>query len=247
MVRHCASGRPGGGASIEAHWTARSGDGDAEPFSAAVAAYAASLAVACASKDHATGIAVREGLVTHLTSLFLRIDDGERQEGLPLDTASWAPDAPHGTVARCQATSVPLPADLRSRRSGLALEPLIPSMPAPEESSSRPKPDPVDIAAIAGAIDWDIAADALARGDLWDLPDDVADVILALAGHEDVRAAAAGLGIDGLLLAVALVAGAAADSSRQAARVRRRLLQGVDAAEFDAFARDFGGDSGPRA
>ncbi|MYD94450.1 MAG: VWA domain-containing protein [Chloroflexi bacterium] len=235
-----------GGASIEARWTARSTDGEAEPFSAAVAAYAASLAVACASKDHATGIAVREGLVTHLTSLFLRVDDGERQEGLPLTRRVGLPTPRtalrHGVSYSPAADSGPPQSPER-----IGAEPLMPAMPAPEVFSPRPVPDRVDIAAIAGVIDWDIAADALARGDLRRLPGAVADVMLALSVHEDVRAAAAGLGIDGLLLAIALVAEAAADRSRQAARVRRRILQGVSVAEFEAFARDFGGDEGLRA
>ena len=235
-----------GGASIEAHWTARSGDGEAEPFSAAVAAYAASLAVACASKDHAPGIAVREGLVTHLTSLFLRVDDGERQEGLPLTRRVGLPTPRTALRYSVRHARAPASGPLQSPER-IGVEPLMPAMPAPEVFSHRPEPDRVDIAAIAGVIDWDIVADALAQGDLGDLPDAVADVILLLSGHEDVRAAAAGLGIDRRLLAIALVAEAAADRSRQAARVRRRILQGINAAEFEAFARDFGGDGDPRA
>ena len=65
--------------------------------------------------------------------------------------------------------------------------------------------------------------------------------------HEDLRAAAVGLGIDSLRVAIAVVADAAADGSRQADRVRRGLLRGVDAAEFEAFARDFDPGGGPRA
>ena len=57
-------------------------------------------------------------------------------------------------------------------------------------------------------INWDAAADALAHGDLRDLPDSVAEAILALSWHEEVRAAVLGLGIDCLRSA----------SMRQAAR-----------------------------
>ena len=87
----------------------------------------------------------------------------------------------------------------------------------------------------------------LRRGDLRDLPVAVADAILALSVHEELTAAALGLGIDSLRVAIALVADVAADRARQAARVRRRLLQGVNVAEFEAFVRDFDGESGPRA
>ena len=235
-----------GGASIEAHWTAKSGDGEAEPFSAAVAAYAASLAVACASQDHATSIAVREGLVTHLTSLFLRVDDGQRQEGLPLTRRVGLPTprtAPRYDARYSRAPSSVPP--LSPERIGSA--PLGHAMPAAKGLSRTTRSDQLDIAAIAGVIDWDVAADALAQGDLQGLPVAVANAILVLSVQEDVRAAAAGFGIDSLLLAIALVADAAAGRSRQAARVRRRILQGVDASGFEAFARDFDGESGPRA
>ena len=235
-----------GGASIEAHWTAESGDGEAEPFSAAVAAYAASLAVACASQDRATSIAVREGLVTHLTSLFLRVDDGQRQEGLPLARRVGLPTprtAPRYDARYSRAPSSVPP--LSPERIGSA--PLGPAMPAAKGLSRTTRSNQLDIAAIAGVIDWDVAADALAQGDLQGLPLAVERAILVLSMQEDVRAAAAGFGIDSLLLAIALVADAAAGRSRQAARVRRRILQGVDVSGFEAFARDFDGESGPRA
>ena len=262
-----------GGASIEAHWTDKSGDGEMAPFSAAVAAYAASLAVACASQDHATSIAVREGLVTHLTSLFLRVDDGQRQEGLPRTRRVGLP-----TPRTAQLDPVPgMPASPRRDRrptvfgarprdreayesappqrfDGSRLPPTVgslgirrgisPSKPVSGQAGAAAKPDRVEVAAIAEMIDWDVAADALAQGDLLKLPLAVADVILALSRREDIRAAAAGLGIDSVHVAIALVAEAAAGRSRQAARVRRRLLRGVDAAGFAAFAREF--DSRPR-
>ncbi len=227
---------PRGRASIEAHWTGEGGHRERGPFSAAVAAYAASLAVACASEDHATNIAVGEGLVTHLTSLFLSVDDGPRQEGLPLTRRVRLPTP---------RTAPPVHA--------VSFSPLMDSAPS---SSAKPvsrradraaEPDRVDVAAIAGMIHWDAVADALAQGDLRGLPLAVAEAILELSGHEELIAASVGLGIDSLSMAIALVADTAADGSRQAARVRRRLLRGVNAAEFEAFARDFDAGSGPWA
>ena len=217
-----------GGASIEAHWTARSGDGEAEPFSAAVAAYAASLAVACASQDHATGIAVREGLVTHLTSLFLRVDDGERQEGLPLArrvglptprTERWhgvsysrapagiRPQSPERVGATPLGSGMPEPVedlqvairrqiDELTRLRETADDPTTYDAPIASLRAQleRPRDHRVDVAAIAGVIDWDVAADALAQGDLRDLPDAVADAIMVLSVHEKLITAAAGSG-----------------------------------------------------
>ena len=232
-----------GGASIEAHWTGEGGDREDGPFSAAVAAYAASLAVACASEDHATNIAVGEGLVTHLTSLFMSVDDGQRQEGLPLTRRLRLPTP--RTALRYSARDAPSSAPRQSPRR--VLVGARPAMPASRGLYRAAEPDRVDIEAIAGVIDWDVAADALAQGDLRDLPVAVADAILALSVHEELTAAALGLGIDSLRVAIALVADVAADRARQAARVRRRLLQGVNVAEFEAFARDFDGESGPRA
>ena len=258
-----------GGASIEAQWKGGTGDRELEPFSAAVAAYAASLAVACASEDHATGIAVREGLVTHLTSLFLSVDDGQRQEGLPLtrrlrlptprtaqmDRAMYA-SAPGAQRERIGATpqvrvaydsapprrveGSPPPVRDVGERVGMARVGMSPADPVA-------KPDRADVATIAGMINWNAGAAALAQGDLRDLPDAVAEAILALSSHEEVRAAALGLGIDSLRVAIALVANAAADRSRQAARVRRRLVRSVDVAQFEAFARDFDRGPGPGA
>ena len=69
-------------------------------------------------------------------------------------------------------------------------------------------------------INWGAAADALAHVALRDVPDAVAEAILPLSWHEKVRAAALGLGIDSLGAAIVRVAEAAADRSRQAARVR---------------------------
>ena len=257
-----------GGASVEAQWRGEAGDRELEPFSAAVAAYAASLAVACASEDHATSIAVREGLVTHLTSLFLSVDDGQRQEGLPLtrrlrlptprtvqmDSLVSASASLRRDVRQEKARAAPLQAPPSARRVegsprsfGIVRERIGVTERRFSPAGPMAKPDRVDVATIAGMIDWDAAADALARGDLQALPIAVAEAILALSAHEEVRAAALGLGIDSLRVAIALVADAAADRSRQAARVRRRLLRGVDAGQFEAFARDFDRGSGPAA
>ena len=254
-----------GGASIEAQWKGEAGDRELEPFSAAVAAYAASLAVACASEDHATSIAVREGLVTHLTSLFLSVDDGQRQEGLPLTRRLRLPTPRTVQMDSLVSASASLRRDVRQEKAGAAPLQAPPSarrvVGSPRSfgivrerigltergfSPADPmaKPDRADVATIAGMIDWDAAADALARGDLQALPIAVAEAILALSAHEEVRAAALGLGIDSLRVAIAFVASAAADRSRQAARVRRRLLRGVDAAQFEAFARHFDRGSG---
>ena len=257
-----------GGALIEARWKGEAGDREAEPFSAAVAAYAASLAVACASEDHATSIAVREGLVTHLTSLFLSVDDGQRQEGLPLTQRLRLPTPRTAQMDRTMYASAP-----GAQRERIGAAPVhrvhAPAPPRRVEGSPPPvgdlgerigiarvgmrpadpvaKPDRAGVAAIAGMINWDAGADALAQGDLRDLPDAVAGAILALSSHEEVRAASLALGIDSLSVAIALVADAAADRSRQAARVRRRLVRGVDAAQFEAFARDFDRGPGPGA
>ena len=257
-----------GGASIEAQWKGEAGDRELEPFSAAVAAYAASLAVACASEDHATSIAVREGLVTHLTSLFLSVDDGQRQEGLPLtrqlrlptprtvqmDSLVSASASLRRDVRQEKARAAPLQAPPSARRVegspqsvGIVRERIGVTEHRFSPAEPMAKPDRADVATIAGMIDWDAAADALARGDLQALPIAVAEAILALSAHEEVRAAALGLGIDSLRVAIALVADAAADRSRQAARVRRRLLRGVDAGQFEAFTRDFDRGSGPTA
>ena len=100
-------------------------------------------------------------------------------------------------------------------------------------------------------IDWKKEARALATGNFGGLEPAVVASIQALADHEYIQKTAVEWGIDPLRLAMALVAawaaqrhegyhmGADPSSARQAKRVQRSLLKGVDSEAFDAYFREF--------
>jgi hypothetical protein len=77
-------------------------------------------------------------------------------------------------------------------------------------------------------IDWDDDPDALCRGDLASLPQDVVAAIEHAARLPAVVALASSLGHAAVVVVIALMAKAAGSASRSAQRIARTLLAGAD-------------------
>jgi hypothetical protein len=77
-------------------------------------------------------------------------------------------------------------------------------------------------------IDWDDDPDALCRGDLASLPQDVLAVIERAARLPAVVALASSLGLSAVVVVIALLAKAAGSATRSAQRIARTLLAAAD-------------------
>lgn len=236
-------------ANIEARWLDAEASAEAGAvageFAEAVAGYAAGLALCALDKDAATRLAVREGLVTHLTSLVLVDRDGESVDGLPVTRKVPLPTPPLVMAQACYRLA---PSQSMPRRS-LWPRPMPSMMPSRDASSVRalkiagPPPDPEDVRFGSGDfardIDWNVLANALVEGNIDRLAEPVAAFVRALAELEEVQQAAADLGMDPIRLVIAWLASSAAKESRHAKRVARRLLKSVDRKRFEKLAARF--------
>jgi len=77
-------------------------------------------------------------------------------------------------------------------------------------------------------IDWDNDPDALSRGDLASLPQNLVAAIEVAARLPAVVALANSLGLNAVVVVIALMAKAAGSASRSAQRIARTLLAGAD-------------------
>lgn len=242
-------------ANIEARWLGSAESAEEGEFAEAVAAHAAGLALGTLDQGAATRLAVREGLVTHLTSLVLVDREGEKVDGLPVTRKAPLPTPPMGSgqVAYCMAmpSSPPI-------RSGIA----------PMVGRDRPPPEPkpsakyrrgisfardLEMAALpadpedfefgsrdfALDIDWNGLANALVEGNLDSLDEPVAEFVSMMVGLEEVQRAATDLGMDPVRLVIAWLASSAAKESRHAKRVARRMLKSVDRKRFEELSVGF--------
>lgn len=220
-----------GNARIEAAWTDERFDGPADDFSEAVAAYAASLALASVNEAGARRLAVEAGLVTHQTSLVFVGEDGEVQPVLPTTRKVDLP-TPRTAHAggRLAVAAQSLPLRREEVQDGAA--------PAPPCRVIDAQAVPSTLAELTRLIDWNETGGSLAAGRLDGQTSFVARAIQELEGYPDIKAEARVLGLPPRHLVIALIA-AEARGSRHAGRVRRRLLRGVDESAFAAFAGGF--------
>ena len=234
-----------GNAVVEAWWDLREELGNTDIFSSAVAAYAAGLALGSMNKSASVKLAVREGLVTHLTSLVLVDERSVRSRDLPTTRKIRLP-AP--------ATSGLDPSTALSMRSVEACR--IPSPAQSERESERHEQalssfDPdfgglPPIKRVARSIDWSQHGTALAAGDLEGIDPETAHFIQRhaqrisnkLAWRTGLWGAALEAGIDPILLVIMCLAALSAPESHNAERVRRRLLERVESAIHEAFRRE---------
>ena len=251
---------------MSATWSGKpaSGASGRDTLSEPVAAYAANLALTSLSEATARKLAVGEGLVTHLTSLVLVDEEGPVQEGLPttrkvnLPTPRTAGDMKYALAS----PGVHYDMDPPNALLSLTLSPPSPPPPLTEATYDLAPPSPdmpesekeekrvlqaENMYLITSWINWKKEGRALGACKLSGLEPAVAASIRALADHKDILETAAKWGIESIRLAIALVAAWAmehnADRSqsteRDADRVRRRLLRGVNSDAFGAYFKQF--------
>ena len=250
-------------ANIEARWLGSAESAEEGEFAEAVAAHAAGLALGTLDQGAATRLAVREGLVTHLTSLVLVDREGEKVDGLPVTRKAPLPTPPMGTgqVAYCMIPSAAAQSmggrgaatpqasvrEPKYRRS--ASSPIQGAMSFPLRSAFSDR-DPawpgsgvdgpeLDSKDIALNVDWNGLANALVDGNLGSLDESVAEFVSMMVGLEEVQRAATDLGMDPVRLVIAWLASSAAKESRHAKRVARRMLKSVDRKRFEELSASF--------
>ena len=241
-----------GNASIEGRWSKNASDTERGAFSSAVAAYAASLAVARSREDDAARIAVAEGLVTHLTSLVLVDVEGERQEGMPITQKVKLPTPRTGVhYGPADVSMAPLSSAMRASApppmgAALYCKPPLQELDSLDSAPSSIPAAALDLSAICQQIDWDAEAPDLAKGSLMRTAPHIAKAIRKLSRDPFLNSNAEAFGIDSLHLAIALLAHLASKESRPASRALRRLLGSVELRAFEEFADSFAVDGDPQ-
>ena len=205
------------------------------------------LAIPLMTEKMATKLATAEGIVTHLTSLVLVDEAGERQEGIPanrkvpLSTSRVqgvvlrsldlpvAPHTPFVSYARREMGDI---GSLKNRRHDAL------SLIGPDEELELS--NPFDIASVTHLIDWDADPEALRRGDLSGLPAEVVLAIQYAATKSEIIALADEFGVKPAVVVIALLAKKASDANRSAARIARAILGRSRADAVTAAMADIG-------
>jgi hypothetical protein len=235
-----------GGMNLSAHWDEVDQDKiDESPWSRAVGAFAASLALPSLDDGRAGELAEAEGLVTHLTSLVLVDEAGKAVDGLPgmrkvpLET----PPSYVESFSYVMEANVSYSRNSRSRSEKRSESSLFSRMSAISRAS-RQSPGisnglkPQMLMQLSSEIAWDAEPARLLAGDLTGLPAQMTEWLMRLA--EELRDYSRLLGMAPLELTIALLAHCASDSSRSAARVARVLFGGCDFQLLETVLRDLG-------
>jgi hypothetical protein len=216
------------GAQMSATWQAlplpeQADEGEAR----AIAALAAALALPALGEEAAATLAAAENLVTHLTSLVLVDEAGATQEGLPASRKIALPSPMMVDAFACMHAPTPdllefraspaAPRKMPGRRMGSA------GIMLGRLSTSARKPAAAPGGTVA-RIDWSAAPQALLQGDLSTLDPTVAEEVQRMAQQPPVIAAARSLGLQPVVLVLALMAWAQRHADRHAARFARRVL-----------------------
>jgi hypothetical protein len=188
-----------------------------------IGATAAMLAIPLMQESEAKALAEAEGVVCHLTSLVLVDEAGARHEGLPA-----ARKVPLSAPAMARAAAMPV--GMAPRYDALYAE------PAASRSTGRAGVLRRYLTGGTGGglrgmiahIDWDDDPDALCRGNLASLPQDVVAAIEHAARLPAVVALASSLGHAAVVVMIDLMAKAGGSASRSAQRIARTLLAGAD-------------------
>ncbi|HET9148393.1 MAG TPA: VIT and VWA domain-containing protein [Acetobacteraceae bacterium] len=211
-----------GGLRLRANWAApggtAAGEFPADDHARAIGAFAASLRIPHLPENRATELAVAEGLCGHLTSLVLVDEEGESQEGLPMQRKIALPSPrTHGIVD----------ASLRfARRTSLRH----PSPDGADTPSVSPYRALVRAEAAAGAppvadagIDWQSDPESLARGELAGQAAETTARVMAFIAFLRKLPDLSGFEESEILRAVIFALAYRASDDRNAARIMRRL------------------------
>ena len=219
-----------GNAAIEVRWGEEREASRAEPIERAVAAFSAGITLPCLSGEAAKGLAIGQGIVTHLSSLVLVDDEGKVQDLLPDFERVKLP------YPRTHAGGSPLASRMHFYHASN------PPLPAPDPAKTLDKEDGTAgmerpwleqmestkvgawLRATGRMVDWTRHRSALEAGRLEELPLVFAMMIRILARHPLVRQIAAERHLIPAQAAIALVACAVADRSKAAGTVRDSLL-----------------------
>jgi len=231
-----------GNASLIVHWGASSLESEEPQVARAVAAITTWLALPMLTHDAATKTAVAEGLVTHLTSLVLIDEESLVGDSLPATRKIPLPRprvADSGSHIMPAQLNSPMEAGFASFAGGADEAYLMPAFLRRESDSaaSRLMPSQKLISDFrVDGIDWDLALNELANGDLGSLDPEIRETIERKARSEGVLAISHLLRIDPIRLVIAAMALIAASRSRSADRVARNILGKGLHLDFDEIA-----------
>jgi hypothetical protein len=212
------------GARVTAMWGAKA-RGKASVAARQIGATAAALAIPLMNEKAAAKLAAAEGIVTHLTSLVLIDEAGERCAGLPA-SRKVALSAPKTGVLYCLGpidwdapdleSSGSQPQRRMSAKRELGDNAMLFPHPAPKPSRALDQ--------FVDRIDWDADPEALRRGDLSGVPPEAVLAIHVAAKSPEIVAFAAALKLDPIVVVIGLLARAAGGSNRSAQRLARAIL-----------------------
>jgi Vault protein inter-alpha-trypsin domain/von Willebrand factor type A domain len=185
-----------------------------------IGATAAMLAIPLMQESEAKALAEAEGVVCHLTSLVL-VDEAGTRQGLPA-VRKVALSAP--AMARAAA----MPAGMAPRYDAFSVAPSRSAGRAGGLRRSLSSGTDAGLRGMIADIDWDDDPEALCRGDLASLRQDVVAAIERAARLPTVVALAGSLGVEAVVVVIGLLAKAAGSASRSAQRIARTLLAGAD-------------------
>ena len=234
-----------GGAVITARGGGAAGPGG--EMAQAVGALAASIALPRLAGDQAALVAVRHGIVCHLTSLVLVDEAGEAQAGLPAQrrVPLMEADTLGAMRPRFSVASVVEAKNFSSKEPSfddMLAAPLFLRSSAPASTLLPVDEAPAPLAVLAGIasrIDWTADPEALRRGDMSGLSAEIRRCILACAGRAEIVALAMPEG-NAVAIVIALIARSAGMLNLAASRVARAVLKGRDPAAIARAAEAIG-------
>ncbi|MBV1706729.1 MAG: VWA domain-containing protein [Hyphomicrobiales bacterium] len=217
-----------GGALMKVEWSHEQVSSEPSALGPAIGALAAAIALPRLREEQAVTVATDHGIVCHLTSLVLVDEASAVQEGLPAQRKvplmrATAPDEGISCCLQAPAREV-RPMMMRSMPAAMA--PPVPGAPSFLRRNAA-KMEASSLAALASRIDWGRDPEALRRGELGQLPAEIADRVMEAAVLPEVLALSR-LGRNGAAIVLALMAKSLGMWKRSAARLARSVLKGLD-------------------
>jgi hypothetical protein len=238
------------GARIEVELGGKPRTANATDYDRWVGALGAYLSLPSMEQEEAATLAAQEGIVCHLTSLVLVDDSAEMRVGLPV-TRKVAMSRPRTAMLDCAQlaersarieSGLAEPgnrfSDLTSRLRAPNRQP--PGLSAPEPAIPEDIFAPASLKHAVKLIKWNATPDALRQGDLSLLPQSIAKAIRMAAARPEIDAAAKEAGLDPVVFMMGLLARAAGNENRTAARIARAIFGPSPAASVAAAAATIG-------
>ncbi len=204
-------------------------------FDRSVAAVGASLAIPLLEADSASQLALDEGLVTYLTSLILVDEESTPQIGVPA-TRKIALPTPR-THLRAMAPRTETMEAMRLRfsneRQVLEERQVMHSLECPPSVAPKGISRPVSFADLGARIDWDREPGRLQIGDISGLEPRVAERLYLAAEVPEIVKYAERIGIDALVLVIALLARSQSQRNRSAQRIANAILRNESPDELE--------------